>query len=321
MIEITKEELEEKYTKKRKSSREIAQKYNCGAGVILRRLKKFNMPVRSQSEAQLRYVELTKERLYELYLAERLSIYEIAEKIGIPHHIIHDRLIRYGIPRRKKGEANKGKHRKPCTEETKRKISEANKGKRSTVGEKNGMFGKHHTEGARKKMSESRKGKKFSQEHRKKISEGRKRYWANNPEAKLKQSLLGKEHWRNEEYLKKLFSSLNKKPNKEELRLDGIIQGNLPAEYKFNGDFSAGVTLSGLIPDWVNCNGKKKVIELFGDPFHEGKRVKNAWRRTEFGRKAVFSQLGYDCLVILVSELRAKTEEEIVDIIKEFNEK
>ena len=47
---------------------------------------------------------------------------------------------------------------KKHTEETKKKISEANKGQKPT-------------EEAKKKMSESHKGKKFSEEHKKKLSE------------------------------------------------------------------------------------------------------------------------------------------------------
>ena len=70
-----------------------------------------------------------------------------------------------GIPceetRRKMSEAMKGKpsHNKgkPMSEETKKKISDSKKGLQS--GEKNPMFGKHHSEETKKKMSESIKGK------------------------------------------------------------------------------------------------------------------------------------------------------------------
>ena len=48
-------------------------------------------------------------------------------------------------------EANKGKKH---SEETKEKMSEANKGKN------NPMYGKHHSEEARERMSKARKGTK-----------------------------------------------------------------------------------------------------------------------------------------------------------------
>jgi group I intron endonuclease len=44
----------------------------------------------------------------------------------------------------------------PCAESTKKKISDANRGR--YVGEKHPMYGKHHTEESRKKMSASLKG-------------------------------------------------------------------------------------------------------------------------------------------------------------------
>ena len=87
----------------------------------------------------------------------------------------------------------KGKH---LSEETKRKIGEANKGKQA--GEKHPMYGKHHTEETKKKMREARKGKyvgenspfydkHHSEEARNKIGEAQKgnkhtlgMHWYNN---------------------------------------------------------------------------------------------------------------------------------------------
>lgn len=62
---------------------------------------------------------------------------------------------------------NKGEHH---SEESKKKMSEADKGKKSP------MKGKHHSEEARQKMSEAHKGKKriFSEEHKRNMSKVRK---------------------------------------------------------------------------------------------------------------------------------------------------
>ena len=60
------------------------------------------------------------------------------------------------------------------SEEHKRKISEANKGR---TGPNKGKKGKKHTEEAKRKMSEAKKGIKrrpFSEEHKRKMSEARK---------------------------------------------------------------------------------------------------------------------------------------------------
>lgn len=67
-----------------------------------------------------------------------------------------------------RGGSIKGKKRKPCSEETKRKISIAKKGKKQKL----------HSEEARKRMSDIKKGKKLSDEHRQKLSlahKGKKR--------------------------------------------------------------------------------------------------------------------------------------------------
>lgn len=54
------------------------------------------------------------------------------------------------------------------SDETRRKISEANKGKN------NYWYGKHHSEETKKKMSKASKGKSKSEEHKKKLSEANK---------------------------------------------------------------------------------------------------------------------------------------------------
>lgn len=72
------------------------------------------------------------------------------------------------------------------SEESKKKMSEARKGK--YIGENNPMYGKrsanygkHPSKETRMKLSEARKGKKFSEEHRKKLSEVRKgKHWYTN---------------------------------------------------------------------------------------------------------------------------------------------
>ena len=53
---------------------------------------------------------------------------------------------------------------KQLSEETKRKISESQKGKRSP------MYGKQLSEEHKRKISESQKGKQLSEEHKRKIS-------------------------------------------------------------------------------------------------------------------------------------------------------
>lgn len=138
-----------------------------------------------------------------------------------------------------------GEHYTP-TEEAKRRNSEAHKGK--CVGEKNGMFGKHHSEETRKKMSEQRSGenhpwygrkhteeskeknriahigKKQSEETRNKKSKASKKAWAdpnsklNSPEYKLEKSIRMKEVMSRPEVRKKNSESHKGKKFSEETR-------------------------------------------------------------------------------------------------------
>lgn len=61
-----------------------------------------------------------------------------------------------------------GENGKIISEETKKKISKANSGKKS--GKNNAMFGKKHSKETRKKISESNLGRKVSEETKKKLS-------------------------------------------------------------------------------------------------------------------------------------------------------
>lgn len=106
-----------------------------------------------------------------------------------------------------------------------------------------------------------------------------------------------------------------KGPNMPERKLDKLLKRNFLGEFDFNGNFDCGVMLGGLVPDFVNVNGKKQVIELFGDYWH-GKKEKVPWKSTEFGRKAVYSQLGFELLVIWEHEL--KSPDGVVERIREF---
>ena len=102
------------------------------------------------------------------------------------YHAIPSELTRRKISEAVKGKKN-GFFGKEHSEETKHKISEANKNpseetrqkmseakKGKYKGEKHPLFGKKHSKEARQKMSEASKGKKLSLETRRKWSETRK---------------------------------------------------------------------------------------------------------------------------------------------------
>lgn len=192
-----------------------------------------------------------------------------------------------------------------------------------------GRLGKRHTEATKAKESITVKakfsnpanhpwyGKHLSEEHKKKISianTGRK----HSEDVIKRRSQSSKRLWEDPKYIAKVMASRGIKPTKPEKELGNILDTYFP-QYKYNGDGSLGVTLAGMIPDFVNINGKKEVIELFGDYYHCSKMVDDDWRRTELGRIMAYNSLGYRCLIIWEHELKELAEKGIVMKIRNFH--
>lgn len=111
-----------------------------------------------------------------------------------------------------------------------------------------------------------------------------------------KMSKNTKRLWQTPEYVAKQMRARNVCPNKAETFLDEFFQDLLPNEYKFVGDGKdEDFIIAGKCPDFVNINGQKKIIELFGEPFHAPKE--------EQERIDLFAQYGYQTLIIWYNEL------------------
>lgn len=149
-------------------------------------------------------------------------------------------------------------------------------------------------------------------------SETAKKMWQS-PQYKQHQIEAQKQSWRDPQIVAKRLSAANKRPNKLEQKLIGILKA-FP-DFKYNGDFSQGVVLGGFIPDFINVNGKKQVIELFGDYWHSPEVTGNDWRRSELGKIMAYNSIGYRCLVIWEHELKTKSEEQLIHRINEFTKR
>lgn len=201
------------------------------------------------------------------------------------------------------------------------------------------LQGRPKTEITRVKLSQARIGKPLSVNHRRRLSEARK-LWSNShqyhhpeevkqklsiiksgrklsPETRKKLANIGALKWQEPQYVKMMLEARRQRPTKPESYLGDILNRCIP-EFQYNGDFSFGITLGGLIPDFVNVDGKKEVIELFGDYFHSESFAKYDWRRSELGKVMVYNSLGYQCLVIWEHELKNLTSEEVVSKIRGF---
>jgi len=120
------------------------------------------------------------------------------------------------------------------------------------------------------------------------------------------------------ETVRKIIKSLNQKPNKTEVYLNSLIQTKVPNTWEFNVETSRYI-IDGKVPDWVHLNGEKKVIELFGEPFHEdGSPFGISYRRTEKGTIERYNSSGYECLIIWTKELY-KNEEKVLESIVRFS--
>lgn len=114
-------------------------------------------------------------------------------------------------------------------------------------------------------------------------------------------------------YIKKLQEGLKMRPNNQEQILNKILCRLFPNEYKFVGDFS--FVLGGRSPDFMNVNGKKKLIELFGDYWHNHKyfpKMQTSKERIEY-----FKNYGFNTLIIWESEL--KNLNDLESKLKEFH--
>jgi very-short-patch-repair endonuclease len=104
--------------------------------------------------------------------------------------------------------------------------------------------------------------------------------------------------------MEKTFIGLfGRKPRKIETYLDGHIQSNFPNEYIFSG--TGKVFIGGKVPDWFNVNGKKQVIELFGDFWHGEKWTGRTKDEEESQRIDHFRKYGYSCLIIWEHEVES----------------
>lgn len=213
-----------------------------------------------------------------------------------------------------------------------------NKGKKGIYSEETGrkhpMLGRHHSDATKQKIREKRVGRYAGENHplwgthrtietKQKISQNRTGKYKGtcNPfygkhhskESIEKNREANKNKWRDEEYVKKMMEKFNAKPNGVELYLDFILQNRFPDEWKYVGD--GNCVINGLLPDFINCNGKKKIIEVFGDYWHT-KKKKMRYSYTEEGRKKAFNEVGYDTLIIWEHEF--EDENKIIEKIRGF---
>jgi hypothetical protein len=136
-----------------------------------------------------------------------------------------------------------------------------------------------------------------------KRSQAMKKIWMNDCHRKIATKCWDDIQWK-ENLLHKQRQGRNIRPNKPEKIILDILQILFPNEWKYT------FIINGKNPDFVNVNGQKKIIELFGDYWHKGQDPQD--------RIDVFKSFGWDTLIIWERELKniADVKIKIMDFVK-----
>ena len=201
-----------------------------------------------------------------------------------------------------------GKHH---TKETIQKIRENTP---VLIGENNSHFGKHLNEEHKRKISEVHKGKTLSEEHKRKIGK------ANSGE---KHPLYGKHH--SEESKQKMRDARKnvKIPNTytipERIFIEMCKKFDLPFHYVGNSSLWIGKKgEKQLNPDFIEANGKKIVVEIFGDYWHSPLLNRSLREDANLNyRKEHYKRHGWDSIFLWESDLkRSDAEHFVLNIFK-----
>lgn len=278
----------ELYYERELPARRVAEIMCISKTSVERILKQSGHTLRSPSEAmQLAYKEgRAIPPTYPKNDAHKAKL-SIAQLKYLSHHP-HPNLGKHNIEevRRKIAISKLGKH--PSLE-ARQKMSEIGKAR---FADPNNcpMYGKHHSEETKRRMSAAHLGKTFSRETKQRMSNARK--------------LL----WQSPQYRAKIVPAClkSRRPTDLEKRLIALIDKySLPYRYTGDGSF----TIGRLNPDFVNVNGDKIAIEVFGGRWHQNKTDP---LRTEEGRRQVLKEYGWKLIVIWGEELKQIPEAEIV---------
>jgi G:T-mismatch repair DNA endonuclease (very short patch repair protein) len=180
-----------------------------------------------------------------------------------------------------------------------------------------------HNKGKTKETDEKTRlaGLKVSETRKRLFKEGKLKF-TNPPRPSPATIEKWRKNWESPEYklnqLKKLFGGRVswRKKNKREAKLETILQTAFPNEWKYVGD--GQIFIGSKVPDFMNVNGKKLLIELDGDYWHQLKANKVSATREELEkqREAHFAKYGFKTLIVRESEL--KDESKMLEKINEF---
>jgi len=280
-----------------------------------------------------------KDWLYQKYWLEKKSQREIAEELGCSQSSVSLALKKLGIPSRNLKQVWED-YKHPCKGKKRNRLKDAlaqisnikRKGYyRPELWDRKWLYDKYWREKLSLQDIAKLLGCNYGTVYRafKRFSIPRRsrkeatKIALNKPEVKEKlkkymRSLLSTQE-KKIEWLMHILENVgaNKGPTKPERKLMEILDKAFPGEWIYNGNCEAGVVIGGLIPDFVNVNGKKVVIEVFGEYWH--KRDDIPYFQTEEGRIRIFRKYGWGAIIFWENEIY--DEEYVISKVKEVGQK
>lgn len=116
---------------------------------------------------------------------------------------------------------------------------------------------------------------------------GREITWAD------KISVTKREQCKDPEFVRQMMARFSNVKTKPEQEIEDILNAYYPNQWKYGGDGS--FVIGGKVPDFINTNGKKQIIEVFGRHWHKPE--------DEQVRKNYFGKFGFSVLVIWDNEI------------------
>lgn len=112
---------------------------------------------------------------------------------------------------------------------------------------------------------------------------------------------------RREARIRAILKASHRRPTYIEQRIINILEEySLPYKYTGDGD----VVIGRACPDFTNINGHKKLIEVFGNYWHQPDE--------EIKRKVLFAKYGFEVLILWENQINQKSDVEIAKQIRHF---